>query len=301
MKLHLGLRTIKTAVAVAIALVLADFFGASDSKLIFALLGVMAAVQPTFKESWESCLTQIVGLILGAAAGLLLRLLPIPAVFTSGLGILVVIVFYNSLGIRFSPSLACIIVVTICTSADVHPLRYALDRIWDTAIGLTVGMLINTLVFPYDNSRRIRTAVHSLEKEVMGFLSDMFDGDDKLPNAEKTTHRIEQIARELEIFAGQRLPYRRHRQKMQLAAFRRCQADAQQLLAHLQVLSQMEEPGYLDQDNYLSLMDWGVEIPQPGEPVDPIVNYHVARILELRQSLLSALATQDGHLGMDNG
>ena len=207
------------------------------------------------------------------------------------------IVTYNSLGIRFSPGLACIIVVTICTDAGVHPTDYALDRIWDTAIGLVVGMVINTLVFPYDNSRQIRSAVHSLEKEVMLFLGDMFDGDNKLPTADASAERIQQIARELEIFSNQRMPYRRQRHAQQLAAFRKCIDDGNQLLAHMKVLSYIGEPGHLNQENYLCLMDWGVEIPVPGEPVDPVVNYHVAQILKLRQGLLDALATQDGRLG----
>lgn len=297
MKVKLGLRTVKTAVAVVISLALAELFGRSDGKLIFAVLGVMAAVQPTFKESWESCLTQILGVILGAITGLLLHLIPISPAITSGAGVLLVIVTYNSLGIRFSPGLACIIVVTICTDAGVHPTDYALDRIWDTAIGLVVGMVINTLVFPYDNSRRIRSAVHSLEKEVMLFLGDMFDGDNKLPTADASAERIQQIARELEIFSNQRMPYRRQRHAQQLAAFRKCIDDGNQLLAHMKVLSHIGKPGHLNQENYLYLMDWGVEIPVPGEPVDPVVNYHVAQILKLRQGLLDALATQDGRLG----
>ena len=293
MKVKLGLRTVKTAVAVVISLALAELFGRSDGKLIFAVLGVMAAVQPTFKESWESCLTQVLGVILGAITGLLLHLIPISPAITSGAGVLLVIVTYNSLGIRFSPGLACIIVVTICTDAGVHPTDYALDRIWDTAIGLVVGMVINTLVFPYDNSRQIRSAVHSLEKEVMLFLGDMFDGDNKLPTADASAERIQQIARELEIFSNQRMPYRRQRHAQQLAAFRKCIDDGNQL----KVLSHIGEPGHLNQENYLCLMDWGVEIPVPGEPVDPVVNYHVAQILKLRQGLLDALATQDGRLG----
>lgn len=297
MKVKLGLRTVKTTVAVVISLALAELFGRSDGKLIFAVLGVMAAVQPTFKESWESCLTQVLGVILGAITGLLLHLIPISPAITSGAGVLLVIVTYNSLGIRFSPGLACIIVVTICTDAGVHPTDYALDRIWDTAIGLVVGMVINTLVFPYDNSRQIRSAVHSLEKEVMLFLGDMFDGDNKLPTADASAERIQQIARELEIFSNQRMPYRRQRHAQQLAAFRKCIDDGNQLLAHMKVLSYIGEPGHLNQENYLCLMDWGVKIPVPGEPVDPVVNYHVAQILKLRQGLLDALATQDGRLG----
>lgn len=293
MKLKPGLRTVKTALAVIIALALAELFGRSGSRLIFAVLGVMAAVQPTFKESWESCIAQIVGVALGAAAGLLLRLLPISPAITSGMGVLLVIVFYNGLGIRFSPSLACIIVVTICTGPDVRPVDYALDRIWDTAIGLTVGMLINSLVFPYDNSRRIRSAVHSLDGEVMAFLGDMFDGDDHLPTADLPSARIQQIARELTIFSNQRLPFHAKRRAAQLAAFRKCQEDARQLLAHMEVLSRMGDPGPLTADNYLSLMDWGAKAPAPGEQADPIVNYHVEKILQLRACLLGALASRN--------
>lgn len=290
MKIKLGLRTLKTALAVVISLLLAELFGRSDGKLIFAVLGVMAAVQPTFKESWESCLTQIVGVLFGAIVGILLHLIPISPAITSGIGVVAVIVAYNSLGIRFSPSLACIIVVTICTDAGVRPVEYALDRIWDTAIGLVIGMLINTLVFPYDNSRRIRSAVRSLEKEVMLFLGDMFDGDGKRPSPQLHSEAIGQIARELEIFSNQRIPFHAKRHAAQLATFRKCNEDANQLLAHMVVLSRVDDPGCLTQDNYLSLMDWGVEPPCSEKPVDSIVNYHVAQILILRQSLLTALA-----------
>ena len=68
-RFRVGLRTVKTALAVIISMVLVYFYGTSDSRLIFAMLGAMAAVQPTFKESWESCLTQIVGVLFGAVLG----------------------------------------------------------------------------------------------------------------------------------------------------------------------------------------------------------------------------------------
>ena len=61
---------------------------------------------------------------------------------------------------------------------------YALGRIWDSAIGLSVGMLINVLVFPYDNSKKIRAAVRNLDAELILFLEDIFDGDNHLPDAD---------------------------------------------------------------------------------------------------------------------
>ena len=71
-KLHIGPRTLKTTAAVVIAMLIVDSYGATTSKLIFAMLGAMAAVQPTFKDSLESCISQIVGVVFGAAAGILL-------------------------------------------------------------------------------------------------------------------------------------------------------------------------------------------------------------------------------------
>jgi uncharacterized membrane protein YgaE (UPF0421/DUF939 family) len=186
-KIHIGLRTVKTAAAVVLAMIIVESYGATSSKLIFAMLGAMAAVQPTFKESLESCLTQIVGVLFGAVMGILLLALPVHPLVATGIGIILVITLYNALRIRFSPSLPCFILVMLCTSPDIQPLEYAVGRIWDSAIGLAVGMIVNTLIFPYDNSRQIRGIVESLDREVIAFLEDMFDGDDVLPDGAQMT------------------------------------------------------------------------------------------------------------------
>ena len=145
-KIPIGLRTVKTAVAVIIAMLVVDLLGTTDSKLIFAMLGAMAAVQPTFKESVEAFLSQIIGVVFGAIAGILLLALRMPPLVTTGIGIILVITLYNILRIRYSPSLPCFILVMLCTTPDVQPLMYALGRIWDTAIGLAIGMLVNMLM-----------------------------------------------------------------------------------------------------------------------------------------------------------
>ena len=53
-RFRIGFRTIKTAVAVIIAMLIVTSYGATTSKLIFAMLGAMAAMEHTFKESLES-------------------------------------------------------------------------------------------------------------------------------------------------------------------------------------------------------------------------------------------------------
>jgi len=293
-RLHIGLRTAKTAAAVIISMVIVDYLGTSASKLIFAMLGAMAAVQPTFKESLESCFTQIVGVLFGALVGVVLSVLPISNIASTGIGIVLVIILYNALHIRFSPSIPCFIVVTLCTTSDLHPIIYALERIWDTAIGLSIGMLINTLVFPYDNSRKIRSTAESLDKELLLFLEDMFDGDEKLPDADQISKQIDILAKQLKIFSNQKLIHRLRRQKEELESFRRCEGKAKMLVAQMEVFCRMGRPGALNTENKAWLEECGAQIKDarlydPDSETDIITNYHVRQILQLREALLEAL------------
>ena len=293
-KVHIGLRTIKTTVAIVISMVIVDAYGASTSKLIFAMLGAMAAVQPTFRDSLDSCYAQIVGVLFGAAASIVLALLPVPPLLATAIGMVLVITLYNVLRIHYSPSLPCFIVVMMCTTPDIQPISYALQRIWDTAIGLGVGMIINMLVFPYDNSRRIRATAEGLDKVLIAFLEEVFDGDDILPDAKLMRRTIDDLQRELELFSNQKLILRLRRQQEELETFRLCENKARELVARMEVLSQMGRPGRLDGENRRRLLACGANIrdQRPLDSVlerDVVTNYHVRQILKLRRELLDAL------------
>ena len=290
----IGLRTLKTAAAIVNSMIIVDAYGASSSRLIFAMLGAMAAVQPTFKDSVESCLTQIAGVFLGALAGVLLLALPVHPLAAAGMGVILVILVYNALHIRFSPSLPSFIVVLLCTTPGVQPLSYGLGRIWDTAIGLGVGMAINTLIFPYDNSRRIRSTIESLHKELILFLEEMFDGDNILPDAANTSHAIDDMHKQLKIFENQKLMFHLRRQKKDLERFRQCEGKARELLAHMEVLSRMGVPGRLSEENRQRLISCGACVRDRRQlssvmEKDIVTNYHVSRVLTLRLELLEAL------------
>lgn len=291
---HIGWRTLKTAIAVIASMIVVDFYGATTSKLIFAMLGAMTAMQPTFKESLEASLAQIVGVLFGAVAGILLLLLPLNHLVLTGIGIVLVITLYNVLKIRFSPSLPCFIVVMLCTTPDIIPMEYALGRIWDTAIGLGIGMLVNILVFPYDNSKQIRATAESLDTELIHFLEDLFDGDETLPDAKEMKTRIDTMQSQLLIFSNQKLLWNLRRQKQQLETFRICESKARELVARMEILTSMGRPGRLNADSRKRLAACGADI-QDQRPLDAVqerdvlTNYHVAQILKLRRELLEAL------------
>jgi hypothetical protein len=155
-------------------------------------------------------------------------------------------------------------------------------------------MAINTLVFPYDNSRRIRATAESLDKVLIRFLEELFDGDDELPDAKLMRQTIDSMERELELFANQKLILRLRRQKEELETFRVCENKARELVARMEVLSQMERLGRLSEENKRKLTACGAVIRDDRQldsvmEKDVVTNYHIRQILRLRRELLDAL------------
>lgn len=296
-RIHIGRRTLKSAIAVILALSAVSLLGttSASSRMVFALLGAMCAMENTFKQSIEACMSQFVGMILGAIVAAGLSFVPIHSVLTVGLGVVVVIVIYNVLGIYYSPNLPCLVVVMSCMNAEVYPFEYALGRLWDTAIGLAIGMVINVLVLPYDNSLKIRQAIEYLEKEVIAFMEDMFDGDKEYPDTDKMRETINNMAGQLGIYSKQWIPFHVKKDKAKLEIFLKCESKSRELLAQMEVLHQMENPGRLDPDIRKRLEDSGAEIRDQRriiryEEEDIITNYHVSKILDLREELMELIA-----------
>ena len=294
-RIHIGRRTLKSAIAVIVALIVVSRFGtsAATSKMVFAMLGAMSAMENTFKQSLEACMAQIVGMIFGAIVAAGLSFVPIHSLLTVGIGVVLIIVIYNIFGMDYSPNLACLVVVMSCMNAEVLPFDYALARLWDTAIGLAVGMIINMLVLPYDNSLRIRQAIEYLEKEVILFLEDMFDGDKEYPDTKKMRETIDDMASQLGIYSKQWLPFRVGSKK-KLEVFLKCESKSRELMAQMEVLHQMESPGRLDPDIRKRLEASGADIRDRRmiiryEEEDIITNYHVGKILDLRDELIEII------------
>lgn len=296
-RIHIGRRTLKSAIAVILALSAVSLLGttSASSRMVFALLGAMCAMENTFKQSLEACMSQFVGMILGAIVAAGLSFVPIHSVLTVGLGVVVVIVIYNVLGIYYSPNLPCLVVVMSCMNAEVYPFEYALGRLWDTAIGLAIGMLINVLVLPYDNSLKIHQAIEYFEKEVIAFMEDMFDGDKDYPDTEKMRETINDMAGQLGIYSKQWIPYHVKIDKKKLEIFLKCESKSRELLAQMEVLHQMEHPGRLDPEVKQRLENCGANIRDRRKIVryeeeDIITNYHVSKILDLREELMVLIA-----------
>lgn len=296
-RFHIGMRTIKTVVSVIIAMLLVQSDLSRHSNLTLAMLGAVAAVQPSFKESLSACAAQFIGTVTGGIVGNLLLLTPLPTIVITAIAVVTVITVYNLLHISYAPSLPILVVVILCTTPNVNHLAYAFGRLYDTCIGMAVGLVINTLVFPYDNSRQIRFTVESLDTELIRFLEEMFDGDEILPDPNVLSRKFESLERMLGIFSQQRIFTHLKLQRKEVAAFNVCRDKARALVSRIHLLSVMGTPGHLNQEVCDLLAASGAKIkdtPWTGafSERDIVINYHVKQILSLRRELLEALGEE---------
>ena len=183
---------------------------------------------------------------------------------------------------------------SVIYNPEIEAVSYSMGRIWDTAIGLAIGMAVNTLIFPYDNSLKIRQTMEGLDRDLIAFLEDMFDGDSHLPETQGLEKKIDALEGQLALFSEQRL-LRRKRQKRELCRLERCEDIAQDLLTELITLRNMEHLGCLNEENRQALRALGAQVSDrcpmdEGRVEHTVVNYHIARVLRLRQELKAKLA-----------
>ena len=145
MKLQkIGMRTIKTGIAVAICTFLAQYL---VNNPMFAGVGCVVSVQDTVKGSFKLGFDRVRGTFIGGLVGFLCVLIKPGDPIVAGLGIMAAIYICTTLNIKSG------IVVSSVTFLVVHlgimdstPAYYAISRVIDTSIGVVIGLTINYIL-----------------------------------------------------------------------------------------------------------------------------------------------------------
>lgn len=153
----IGLRTIKTAIAVFLCLV---FF---PNEPFFACLTSVFCVQDTVSNSINMAINRGLGTILGAIVGLIFLLIyrfldykitpyyisKLLVYLTIAIGIVVVIYLCNLIKRNAAINIACIVFLAVTTvHAFGQPIYYTLNRIIETLFGIFVALLVNIFISP---------------------------------------------------------------------------------------------------------------------------------------------------------
>lgn len=158
----IGLRTIKTAIAVFLCLLL------FPSEPFFACMTSVFCVQDTVSNSINMAINRGLGTILGAIIGLTFLILcrfftfeidiyPISKLLvyiTIGLGIIVVIYICNLIKKPGAINISCIAFLAVTTThAFTDPIFYATNRTIETLLGIFIGLLVNKFILPPNSNK----------------------------------------------------------------------------------------------------------------------------------------------------
>ena len=160
-KYKIGMRTLKTGLAVCISLYLSSFLHLKSP--IFAGIAAIIAMQSSVSESFVIGKHRVVGTIIGAFIGLLFSyLLPHNYIFLS-IGVILVIHIHNILDWKKSLSLSSIVFLAIALNRDNNRISYAMYRLIDTFLGIVVAMLVNYFI-----------AMPNIEKDFLKTVEDFY-------------------------------------------------------------------------------------------------------------------------------
>lgn len=157
-----GLRNTKTALSVFFCILLFELIGRQNP--LFACSAAIICMKETVHYSYQMGVDRLAGTLLGGIVGLVfllikshLTLLHTEAL-VAGLGILTVIYLCNLLNKSGSSVISSIVVLAIVIGVgEKSPFLYALDRMFDTFIGIIIALLVNRYIYPYkDNDKKLR-------------------------------------------------------------------------------------------------------------------------------------------------
>lgn len=296
LRYHLGLRAVKTALAVTIAAALASCF--SSASVFYAAVGAMVGMDRTLTDSLKSSAVQLVGVFIGGLFGLVItELLGQPPALFLGLGVLGIIVLCNLFRVNYAISLACIVLLSACTSTTDSVLWDTLFRLRDTALGLVVALLVNITIQPYNNSRRIVTLLQQMIDAVPELVRACVL-EQTYPDLRRLNDMLDRVDEELRVLRRQRF-FRRKPQKFDSVYLSGCRQLGLRILQELEAICFMDTFGNVGVENAKRLAELGLELPDalPKRKCtkhDTIVmNYHLEKLLDARLYLQQLITPEE--------
>ncbi len=157
----LGLRTIKSALAVALAIGLAQFLRLEYP--FFAGMTALIAMDKTALLSIKMARNRIAGTFLGAMLGVLLAtFLWRGSALLCGVGVILLSLVCHRLHLQGAIGIGGIVMFAIMIHTDRTPMFYAINRTATTILGGLMAVAVNLCIFPYYNLRQMDRLLHQI-------------------------------------------------------------------------------------------------------------------------------------------
>lgn len=276
----IGMRYIKTAVAVALCILVSK--GVHGEYPLFAAIAALLSMDTTITNSFIAGRNRVMGTLVGAVVGLLFFMISPGNPYLCGLGAVLILYICTRMGWSSSAPVAAIVFLAVMLNpAEQHPLMYGLNRIMDTLLGIAVALLVNYILFPYDTARRLIEGETVLVGKLKAAVKDMFCTGAPV-DFDALLQEIVAMENQLGLHTDEFRPGRKHNPEVHrimgnLVIYR-------EIYAHMKMLLRLSGEIRLNADNMKRISGLGYGTPA-GEwnselELDVVYNYHVGRILD---------------------
>ena len=260
-----GMRTLKTGIAVTLCCILTGFM---VDNMFYCATACVVTMQDTIKTSFKMGSQRVLGTFIGGLVGLLLVLISPADPILCGVGIMIVIKCCEVLKLSS-------LVVSSVTFFSLYlgyiqstPFVYSTQRVFDTAIGVIMGLIINYVMARpnyHDNTMNEFKAIVSLfkinVKKIANGNKDL-DIDGIEMNYSKKTFNLDLIEKSMDL--------------------------CKQIFFHIKSIEMLEKELFLNKDNYKRLQKLYKNeeiILQLKENESPVFNFHLSKIIEKMRNL----------------
>lgn len=169
LKRLVGLRTLKTAIAVTLGVVIANLLGLQYP--FYVGMTAIIAMERTLQRSVFMGKVRVIGSAIGAAAGAVMSYIHRGDPVLIFVGIVLVILICNKLKLQPAVAISGITFLWIMVHVgDASPIFYGAHRVFDSFVGASVSCLVNLLFLPYYNIGRLAKGMDDTCGTVVGIL-----------------------------------------------------------------------------------------------------------------------------------
>ncbi len=169
--MKIGLRTIKTGIAVSLAMLAAGIFDIQYP--FFAIIAALIAIQPTVTDSWRVGANRMLGTLIGAIVGVIfISVFPANFIFL-GIGIIILIIIMNRLHWNEAINIAAVVLVAIFLNDGGNNVNYALHRLFDTFLGISIAVVINYLILPPTYDKKVLSSIKDVSSSILSINLDI--------------------------------------------------------------------------------------------------------------------------------
>ena len=196
-KYKIGLRTIKTGIAVGLSMVLVEALHLESP--LFAGIGAISSMESSVSESFISGKNRMLGTLVGAIIGLLFSTLLPHNYFFLSIGIIMIIYINNLIGWKKSLQLSCYVYLSIFLNDVSERIPYATYRLLSTFVGLFIGTLINYFIAtPNVKKTFIESKIHILETS-KGLIYNLINNENEI-DLEQFQHEINSLESRFNLY-----------------------------------------------------------------------------------------------------